>query len=166
MSSGGSAATGRGQHYVKVSYPSTLVGGGMDAYTEKNKPYLDFFKDVVAAYPTGGGHLQFFVNDHDNQAAIIRGMGVPTPPPTNRGHFHIGNDEFWFILEGKIDYLIEGVGLITAQPGRFGAGAAGPLPPRELRAGSDGHSARLQSQPHHAAQLRAGRERHAVEAAS
>jgi quercetin dioxygenase-like cupin family protein len=44
-------------------------------------------------------------------------MGVPTPPDSNKGHFHIGNDEFWFILEGKIDYLIEDVGLITADPG-------------------------------------------------
>jgi hypothetical protein len=54
-------------------------------------------------------------------------MGVPTPPDTNRGHFHVGTDEFWFVPEGKIDYLIEGVGLITANagdlvyvtPGRF-----------------------------------------------
>jgi len=117
VSSGDRPPSTGGQHYVKVSYPSALSAGGMDAYTEQNKPYLDFFKDVVAAYPNGGGHLQFFVNDHDNQAAIIRGMGVPTPPPTNRGHFHIGNDEFWFILEGKIDYLIEGVGLLTANQG-------------------------------------------------
>lgn len=106
-----------GQHYVKISYPSTLVAGGMDSYTEANKPYLDFFKDIVAAHPTGGGRLTLFVGDRDNQAAIIRGMGVPTPPDSNKGHFHIENDEFWFIPEGKIDYLIEGIGLLTAGPG-------------------------------------------------
>ena len=116
-----------GHHYVKVSYPPTLVAGGMDSYTEKNKPYLDFMKDFVEKYPTGGpgGHL--FMGDHDNQAAIIRGMGVPIPPATNKGHFHIGNDEFWFILEGKIAYEMEGKGLIVSQagdvvlalPGRF-----------------------------------------------
>ncbi len=106
-----------GYHYVKISYPPTLVGGGMDSYNDRNKPYLDFFKDVVAANPNGGGRLTFFVNDADNQAAIIRGMGVPTPPDSNLGHFHIGNDEFWFVLEGKIDYLIEGAGLITADTG-------------------------------------------------
>jgi mannose-6-phosphate isomerase-like protein (cupin superfamily) len=106
-----------GQHYVKISYPSTLVAGGMDSFTEANKPYLDFFKDIVAAHPTGGGRLTLFVGDRDNQAAIIRGMGVPTPPDSNKGHFHIENDEFWFIPEGKIDYLIEGIGLLTAGPG-------------------------------------------------
>jgi mannose-6-phosphate isomerase-like protein (cupin superfamily) len=116
-----------GQHYVKVSYPATLPAGGMDVYTEKNKPYLDFMKDVVEKYPTGGSRGGLFMGDHDNQAAIIRGMGVPIPPATNRGHFHIGNDEFWFILEGKIAYEMEGKGLLVSQagdvvlalPGRF-----------------------------------------------
>ena len=116
-----------GQHYVKVSYPPTLVAGGMDSYTDKNKPYLDFFKEFVEKYPTGGPRGGLFMGDHDNQAAIIRGQGVPTPPDSNKGHFHIANDEFWFVLEGKIDYLMEGKGLFTANtgdvvlalPGRF-----------------------------------------------
>jgi mannose-6-phosphate isomerase-like protein (cupin superfamily) len=107
-----------GQHYEKISYPSTLVAGGTGRYDNVNKPYLDFFKDIVAAHPDGNGtRLTFFVKDADNQAAIIRGMGAPTPPETNRGHFHVGNDEFWFIPEGKIDFLMEGIGLITAGPG-------------------------------------------------
>lgn len=108
-----------GQHYVKVSYPTHLVGGGMGSYDAKNQPYEDFMKDFVQADPkaTSKGRLHFFVTDADNQAAIIRGMGVPIPPDTNKGHFHIGYDEFWFILEGKIAYQIEGVGLLVAQAG-------------------------------------------------
>lgn len=116
-----------GQHYVKVSYPGTLVAGGMDSYTEKNKPYLDFMKDFVQKYPNGGPRGGLFMGDYDNQAAIIRGPGVAIPPATNKGHFHIGNDEFWFILEGKIAYEVEGKGLIVSEagdvvlalPGRF-----------------------------------------------
>jgi len=116
-----------GQHYVKVSYPSTLVAGGMDSYTDKNKPYLDFVKDVIQKYPTGGSRGGLFMGDYDNQAAIIRGIGVAIPPDSNKGHFHIGNDEFWFILEGKIAYEMEGKGLIVSEagdvvlalPGRF-----------------------------------------------
>lgn len=107
-----------GQHYEKISYPSKLPAGGTGNYDDVNKPYLDFFKDIVAAHPDGGGtRLTFFVKDIDNQAAIIRGIGVSTPPETNKGHFHVGNDEFWFIPEGKIDFLMEGIGLITAGPG-------------------------------------------------
>jgi mannose-6-phosphate isomerase-like protein (cupin superfamily) len=107
-----------GQHYVKVSYPTKPVGGGMGEYDEKNVPYLDFMKDYVQADPTAAkGRLHFFMADADNQAAIIRGMGVAIPPETNKGHYHIGNDEFWFILEGKIAYQIEGVGLLVANAG-------------------------------------------------
>jgi quercetin dioxygenase-like cupin family protein len=99
----------------------------MGEYDKVNRPYLDFFKDFIEKYPTGGPRGGWFMGDHDNQAAIIRGMGVPIPPETNKGHFHIGNDEFWFILEGKIAYLMEGKGLIESQagdvvlalPGRF-----------------------------------------------
>jgi mannose-6-phosphate isomerase-like protein (cupin superfamily) len=117
-----------GQHYVKVSYPSTLTAGGMDSYTDKNKPYLDFFKDYIAKYPDGSGPRGgLFMGDYDNQAAIIRGPGVAIPPDSNKGHFHIGNDEFWFILEGKIAYNLEGKGLLVSEagdvvlalPGRF-----------------------------------------------
>ena len=89
----------------------------MDIYTDANQPYLDFFKDIVGKYPSGPGPKPLFMGDKENQADNIRGLGVPTPPSSNLGHFHVGNDEFWFILEGKIDYQIEGVGLITADAG-------------------------------------------------
>ena len=117
----------KGFHYVKVSYPATLSAGGMDVYTKENPVYTDFFNDVVAKYPTSGGPHPLVMGDHDNQAMIIRGPGVAIPPDSNLGHFHIGNDEFWFILEGKIAYQIEGKGLyvseagdvVLALPGRF-----------------------------------------------
>lgn len=116
-----------GQHYEKVSYPSTLVAGGTGSYDDANKPYLDFQKDFVEKYPTGGPRGHLFMTDADNQAMVIRGIGVAIPPATNKGHFHIGNDEFWFILEGKIAYEMEGKGLIVSEagdvvlalPGRF-----------------------------------------------
>ena len=106
------------QKYEKVSYPPNLRAGGNVPYDDINKPYLDFFKDVVAKYPNGGsGWPRYFVNDKENQLAIIRGMGVPTPPPTNRGHYHTGLSEFWFIPEGKVEFLIEGRKLFTAEAG-------------------------------------------------
>ena len=111
-----------GQHYVKISTPTKPEG-----YDVINRPYVDFFKDVVAADPVKGPAQSRVVSDEASLVNIIRGAGVPTPPPTNRGHFHLGHDEFWFILEGRVDYLIEDVGLRTAQagdivfvpPGRF-----------------------------------------------
>jgi mannose-6-phosphate isomerase-like protein (cupin superfamily) len=111
-----------GTPYIKISTPTQP-----DKYDDVNRPYVDFFKDVVAADPTHGPKKPIFVGDEGNFVNIIRGMGVPTPPAGNLGHFHIGHEEFWFVLEGKIDYQIEGVGLFTANagdvvlamPGRF-----------------------------------------------
>jgi mannose-6-phosphate isomerase-like protein (cupin superfamily) len=96
-----------GKKYVKVSYT------GRGEYDDINKPYLDFEKDIV----TAGGRAGPFVKDDKTWVNIIRGPGQPAPPPTNLGHFHVDFSEFWFVLEGHIDYLIEGQRLFTAEPG-------------------------------------------------
>lgn len=96
-----------GKKYVKVSYT------GRGSYDEVNKPYLDFNKDVVGANGRGGP----FVKDDKTFANLIRGQGQPPPPPTNFGHFHVGYSEFWLVLEGQIDFLIEGVPFFTADQG-------------------------------------------------
>lgn len=111
-----------GNRYTRVSTVTRP-----DPYDAINRPYVDFFKEVVAADPVKGPAQSRVVSDEANLVNIIRGKGVPTPPASNRGHFHVGHDEFWFILEGKCDYLIEDVGLLTADmgdvvlvpPGRF-----------------------------------------------
>ena len=111
-----------GNRYTRVSTVTRP-----DHYDAINRPYVDFFKEVVAADPVKGPAQSRVVSDEANLVNIIRGKGVPTPPASNRGHFHVGHDEFWFILEGKCDYLIEDVGLLTADmgdvvfvpPGRF-----------------------------------------------
>lgn len=118
LDSGERPAPMAGQHYVKVAYPASLPGGGMGAYTDKNSLKVDFLKDYVEADPmVKNGRTHFFVADADNQVAILRGQGDPMPPDSNKGHFHIGEDEFWFIPEGKIAFQIEGVGLVVATPG-------------------------------------------------
>jgi mannose-6-phosphate isomerase-like protein (cupin superfamily) len=108
--------------YIKVSTPTQP-----DKYDAVNRPYRDFFKDVVAADPVKNPDDHLVLADEANMVNIIRGAGVPTPPDTNQGHFHIGHEEFWFILEGKCDYLMEKAGSFTADagdivfvpPGRF-----------------------------------------------
>jgi mannose-6-phosphate isomerase-like protein (cupin superfamily) len=100
-----------GKLYFKSSYRTPP-----DPYTDINKPFLDFEKDYVnnPANPKGD---HAFVKDTDNFMNIIRGHGVPTPPDSNKGHFHIDYNEFWFIAEGHIDYLMEGMKVFTAEPG-------------------------------------------------
>ena len=48
---------------------------------------------------------------------IIRGKRIPTPPDTNLGHFHENMVELWIVLEGQLDFLIEGEPLITGTGG-------------------------------------------------
>jgi mannose-6-phosphate isomerase-like protein (cupin superfamily) len=94
-------------------YTKVIISGGAGTWDAVNKPYLDYYKDVVQGGARGGA---FIASDHmflNN----IRGKGVATPPPTDLGHFHVDFTESWFIMEGNIDYQIEGVPFFTAAPG-------------------------------------------------
>jgi mannose-6-phosphate isomerase-like protein (cupin superfamily) len=91
--------------------PITFTGRG--SYSDQNKPYLDFETQVVK----GGQRAGAFVTDDRGFANLIRGRGAPPPPETDQGHFHLDYAEFWYIMEGQIDYLIEGLPLINAHQG-------------------------------------------------
>lgn len=96
-----------GVRYVPVRF------SGRGRYDDQNQPYLDFIGDIV----NGGGRGGAFVSDDRGFANIIRGRGTPPPPDTDVGHFHLDYAEFWYILEGQIDYLIEGVPFFSAHEG-------------------------------------------------
>jgi mannose-6-phosphate isomerase-like protein (cupin superfamily) len=105
-------ADGKPQPMDGVQYvPVRFTGRG--AYTEQNRPFLDFIGGVVNGTQRAGA----FVTDDRGFANVIRGRGTPRPPDTNKGHFHLDYAEFWFILEGQIDYLIEGVPFFSSQQG-------------------------------------------------
>jgi mannose-6-phosphate isomerase-like protein (cupin superfamily) len=97
----------KGMKFVKAVYT------GQGKYEGVNKPYIDFEKDIVAAGGKGGGA----VKDDHTWANIIRSQGVPTPPDTSWGHFHENFAEFWLVMEGTEEFLIEGVPLIKAELG-------------------------------------------------
>ena len=103
------------------TYQQAVLGGGDGKYDDANKPYLDFYKDVVQ----GGARAGAFISGDHMFVNNIRGKGTPTPPPSNLGHFHFGHDEFWFIMEGNVDYQIEGVPFFTAQAGDIVLAAQG-----------------------------------------
>ena len=104
------APTAPGKEYIRVSYRT-----GPDPYTEANKPYVDFWGDFVKRPPAPGNHPA--VIDSNNFMNIIRGKGMPTPPDSNKGHFHTDYNEFWVIAEGTVDYKMEGMPVFTAGVG-------------------------------------------------
>jgi mannose-6-phosphate isomerase-like protein (cupin superfamily) len=106
----GPAPTAPGKIYVLASYRTPP-----DKYDAVNKPYLDFWGDFVKRPATPGDHP--FVADTTNFMNVIRGHGTPTPPDSNKGHFHIDYNEFWVIAEGTVDYKMEGMPVFTANVG-------------------------------------------------
>ena len=115
--------------------PVTFSGRG--AYTDQNRPYLDFETQIVK----GGQRAGAFVTDDRGFANLIRGRGAAPPPETDKGHFHLDYAEFWYIMEGQIDYLIEGLPLISANKGTWStfprdATIARPLAVKEWLHGS------------------------------
>ncbi|HVW73248.1 MAG TPA: hypothetical protein VHC39_06390 [Rhizomicrobium sp.] len=97
----------KGMKFIQAVY------SGRGKYDDVNKPFVDFEKDIVAAGGKGGG----VVKDDHTWANIIRTPAMPTPPPTDLGHFHENFAEFWLVMEGQEQFLIEGEPLITANEG-------------------------------------------------
>ena len=95
-----------GRTYARVGYYS-----GPAAY-DGNKPYIDYNKEMTSG-PTIGARA---VQDDFVSASITRGAAAQ-PSKSDKGHFHIGSSEFWFVMEGAVDYRIEGQPGITAHQG-------------------------------------------------
>jgi mannose-6-phosphate isomerase-like protein (cupin superfamily) len=96
-----------------VTYQKAAITGAPGSYGN-GRPYLDFQKEIV----DGGGRVPAgFIRDGETAANIIRAPGAPRPPDSERGHFHDGTSEFWFVLEGEVDFLIEGEPFIQAMQG-------------------------------------------------
>lgn len=102
-------------------YEERLGTGGRGGFDDKNKPYLDYYKDVVE----GGGRPGAFIATQHLFVNNIRGRGTETPPPSNLGHFHVGYDEFWFVMEGNVTLQVEGEKVFTASAGDIITAAQG-----------------------------------------
>jgi len=103
------------------TYYRASLNGGPGTYGPGDKVHLDFFKDVV----NGGQRAGAFISGAHLFVNNIRGKGIKTPPTSDLGHFHFGYDEFWFIMEGNVDYQIEGVPFFTASAGDIVTAAQG-----------------------------------------
>lgn len=97
-----------GYEFVKT----TVAGKGK--YEGGNRPWIDF-NAVVA----GTESQRRFIADDRAVSNIIFGDATKQPPvdEANKGHFHPECAEFWFILYGKMEYKLEGAGMIYADQG-------------------------------------------------
>jgi mannose-6-phosphate isomerase-like protein (cupin superfamily) len=97
-----------GINFVKVRI------SGKGKYDQRNKPFLDF-NQVVA----GTEKQTRFIADDRAVANIIRGNPKTQAATTDadKGHFHEESSEFWFILEGQIEYKIGSLPIFLADQG-------------------------------------------------
>jgi len=95
-----------GMEFVKVRI------SGKGKYDEVNKPYFDF-NTMIASNML---QQKRFVVDDRAFANIIRG-NPQRDNPKDKGHFHEVSGEFWFILEGQIEYKIDSVPTFLAEQG-------------------------------------------------
>lgn len=84
-----------GQEYVRIAYAAPAA-----TRLDPAKVYLDFDRDVVGGKIRAGRFLK--------AGSLIRGMSIPTPARTDQGHWHTETNEFYFIMEGKLDFQLEG----------------------------------------------------------
>ena len=96
-----------GMEFVKVRV------SGKGNYDEINKPFVDF-NAIVSGTQRNPGR---FVVDDRLFANIIRGLRPDADNPKDKGHFHEVSAEFWFVLEGTIEYKIEGLETFNATQG-------------------------------------------------
>ena len=94
-------------------YIKTVGTPGAWADRDTNPVYYDFLSHVAA----GDKIASNFVRDDHFVANLVRGKGVPVPPDTDKGHFHVNATEFWYIMEGKLGYKIEGFPYFEADQG-------------------------------------------------
>ena len=119
---------------------------GRDTYERQQRPnqpqlsvpYYDFFKAVQTTPPRG----PFMVDDR-NYMNIIRGPGIPRQPDHIKGHFHVNYGEYWFIMEGAISYLIEGMDYFVTEPGDVVYVPAGRWHRAQFAAPNGGMSTRI-----------------------
>ncbi len=97
-----------GFKYIQATYT------GHGNYDAVNRPFIDFEKEIVQ----DGKKTSVWIRDDHTYVTILRSQkGVTTPPPTEWGHLHANFPEFWLIVEGKQNFLVEGEKLVTVGNG-------------------------------------------------
>jgi quercetin dioxygenase-like cupin family protein len=110
----------RGVRFERVS-----VATAKGAYDEANVPFIDY-NQTIAGHPKPKKNQDQFVGDaHDGGyvnvgiANIIRGDPSTQAPARDDdlGHFHLTGPEFWFVLEGQMEFKIGSIPTFVADQG-------------------------------------------------
>ena len=106
-------APAQGFQYVRAR-----VANIKGKYDKANVPFIDY-NQVIAGHPTPKENPTQFINDPHGIANIIRGDPKKEPPAReeDKGHLHVTGPEFWFILEGQMEFKIGSIPTFVADQG-------------------------------------------------
>ena len=101
-----------------VKYVRTQVATVKGSYDKANVPFIDY-NETIAGNPKPKQNQDQFIGDSHGIANIIRGDPMKQAPARDedKGHLHITGPEFWFILEGQMEFKIGSVPVFVADQG-------------------------------------------------
>ena len=101
-----------------VKYMKTRVATVKGSYDSANVPFIDY-NQTIAGNAKPKQKQNQFVGDPHGIVNIIRGDPKKQPPARDedKGHLHVTGPEFWFILEGQMEFKIGSVPVLVADQG-------------------------------------------------
>ncbi len=101
-----------------VKFVRARVANVKGTYDKANVPFIDY-NETIAGNPKPKQNQNQFIGDAHGIANIIRGNPKTQAPARDedKGHLHVTGPEFWFILEGQMEYKIGSLPIIVADQG-------------------------------------------------
>jgi mannose-6-phosphate isomerase-like protein (cupin superfamily) len=101
-----------------VKFTRTRVANIKGSYDKANVPFMDY-NQTIAGNPKPKQNQNQFIGDDHGIVNIIRGDPTKQVPARDedKGHLHVTGPEFWFILEGQMEYKIGSLPVFVADQG-------------------------------------------------
>jgi mannose-6-phosphate isomerase-like protein (cupin superfamily) len=101
-----------------MKFERTRVANIKGSYDKANVPYIDY-NLTIAGNPVAKQNQNQFIGDPHGIVNIIRGDPKKQPPAreSDKGHLHETGPEFWFILEGQMEFKIGSLPVFVADQG-------------------------------------------------
>jgi quercetin dioxygenase-like cupin family protein len=101
-----------------VKYIKARVANVKGVYDKANVPFIDY-NETIAGNPKPKQNQNQFIGDPHGIANIIRGDPKKQAPAreADKGHLHVTGPEFWFVLEGRMEFKIGSVPTFIADQG-------------------------------------------------
>ena len=101
-----------------VKFVKARVANVKGTYDKANVPFIDY-NETIAGHPRQKQNQNQFIGDSHGIANIIRGNPKTQTPARDedKGHLHLTGPEFWFILEGQMEFKIGSFPIFVADQG-------------------------------------------------